>query len=178
MLKHNLLTWFVLLLAAPALAQVDLQEQEEAAIRAAVEKVAPSVVKIETIGGLERVGKLLVGTGPTTGLAVGEDGYVVSSAFNFVQQPSSILVTLPGGKRAAAKIVARDHSRMLVLRKVNTTEKLVVPAAVPTSEMIVGQWAIAVGRTYEQPEPNMSVGVLSAKGRIFSKAIQADAKIS
>jgi serine protease Do len=168
----------LLLVAAPALAQVDLQEQEEVAIRAAVEKVAPAVVKIETIGGLERVGKLLVGTGPTTGLAVAEDGYVISSAFNFAQQPSSILVTLQSGKRSAAKIVARDHSRMLVLLKVNTTEKLVVPTAAPRGEMTVGQWAIAVGRTYEQPEPNISVGVLSATNRVWSRAIQTDAKIS
>lgn len=179
MFKHHVLASLTALLAvAPALAQKDLSEQEEAAVRAAVDRIAPSVVKIETIGGLERVGKLLVGTGPTTGLAVAEDGYVISSAFNFVQQPSSILVTLPGGKRSAAKIVARDHSRMLVLLKVNTTEKLVVPAAVPISEMVVGQWAIAVGRTYEQPEPNISVGVLSAKGRIYGKAVQTDAKIS
>ena len=182
MLKHNLrvlsVLALVLLAAAPALAQKDLSELEEAAVRAAVEKVAPSVVRIETIGGLERVGKLLVGTGPTTGLAVSDDGYVISSAFNFVQQPSSILVTLPGGKRSAAKIVARDHSRMLVLLKVNTTEKLVVPVAALASEMVVGQWAIAVGRTYEQPEPNISVGVVSATGRIYGKAVQTDAKIS
>src|SRR6476469_1145634 len=114
-------------------AQDGLTTQEEQAIRAAVEKVAPSVVKIETIGGLERVGRVLVSTGPTTGLAVDADGYVVSSAFNFIQQPSSILITLPSGSRAAAQIVARDHSRMLVLLKVNTTESLVVPAAVPRS---------------------------------------------
>ena len=44
--------------------------------------------------------------------------------------------------------------------------------------MTVGQWAIAVGRTYEQPEPNLSVGVISATNRIWSKAIQTDAKIS
>ncbi|HZN32408.1 MAG TPA: PDZ domain-containing protein, partial [Pirellulaceae bacterium] len=175
---HLLAAAALLLVPASAPAQVDLQEQEEAAVRAAVEKVAPSVVKIETIGGLERVGKVLVSTGPTTGLAVGEDGYVISSAFNFVQLPSSILVTLPSGKRSAAKIVARDRSRMLVLLKVNTTEKLAVPVAAPRGEMTVGQWAIAVGRTYEQPEPNISVGVISATNRIWSRAIQTDAKIS
>src|SRR5262245_53945655 len=87
-------------------AQVDLEEQEEVAIRQAVSAIAPSVVKIETLGGLERVGKLLVGTGPTTGLVVSSDGYVISSAFNFIQQPTSILITLPGGQRAAATIVA------------------------------------------------------------------------
>jgi serine protease Do len=159
-------------------AQEELGAQEESAIRAAVEKVAPSVIRIETVGGLELVGGNLVSTGPTTGLVVAENGYVISSAFNFIQQPSSILVTLPSGARAAAQIVARDHSRMLVLLKVNTAEKLAVPAAAPRNEIIVGQWAIAVGRTYEQPEPNLSVGLVSATGRIWSRALQTDAKIS
>src|SRR6478672_11584239 len=136
-------------------AQDNLQDQEERAIRAAVDVVAPAVLKIETIGGLERVGRVLVSTGPTTGLAVSEDGYIISSAFNFVQQPSSILVTLPSGKRAAAQIVARDHSRMLVLLKVNASETLTVAKPAPKDETTVGQWAIAVGRTYDQPEPNV-----------------------
>ena len=159
-------------------AQQDIEGLEEQAIQRAVAAVAPSVVKIETLGGLERVGKVLIGTGPTTGLVVSEDGHIISSAFNFVQQPSSILVTLPSGGRAAATIVARDHSRMLVLLKVKTSEKLPVPVAVPRSEMAVGQWAIAVGRTYDQPGPNLSVGVLSALNRVWGRAIQTDAKIS
>ena len=181
MLKHNLqllIAVIALLSWAIASAQDDLSSQEEQAIRSAVDKIAPSVVKIETIGGLERVGRVLVSTGPTTGLVVAEDGYVISSAFNFIQQPSSILVTLPSGARAAAQIVARDHSRMLVLLKVNTAEKLTVPTAVPRTEMRVGQWGIAVGRTYDQKEPNISVGVVSAINRIWSTAIQTDAKIS
>ena len=165
-----------LLLAAPLAAQ-DIKDLEEEALKAAVEAVAPSVVKIETFGGLEKVGQVLIGEGPTTGLAVSEDGYILSSAFNFVQQPSSILVTLPSGKRAAAEIVARDNSRMLVLLKVNTDEKFTVPQSVPRGEMIVGQWAVAVGRTYDSVKPSQSAGVISATNRIWGKAIQTDAKI-
>ncbi|HEX5103829.1 MAG TPA: PDZ domain-containing protein [Pirellulaceae bacterium] len=167
-----------LVLAAGVSTAQDVQELEEQAVLAAAGAVAPSVVKIETLGGLERVGQVLVGTGPTTGLAVSGDGYVISSAFNFIQQPSSILVTLPSGNRAAATIVARDHSRMLVLLKVNAKESLVVPQAVPRDEIRTGQWSIAVGRTFDQPEPNLSVGVISAVNRIWGKAIQTDAKIS
>ena len=137
-------------ITAPASAQDDLEALEEQAIRSAVATIAPSVVRIETIGGLERVGGVLVGTGPTSGLVVSDDGYIVSSAFNFIQQPASILVTLPGGQRAAAKIVARDHARMLVLLKVNTESKLPVPVAVPRGEMTVGQWAIAIGRKHRR----------------------------
>ncbi len=151
---------------------------EERAMRAAVERVAPSVVRIETVGGLERIGKMLVGTAPTTGLVVAADGYIVSSAFNFVQKPDSILITLPGGKRQAARLVATDHSRMLVLLKVETEEPLVVPEFVPEEAIHVGQWALAVGRTFEADRPNVSVGIVSAVGRIWGKAIQTDAKIS
>ncbi len=40
------------------------------------------------------------------------------------------------------------------------------------------QWAIAVGRVYDNDQPNMSVGIISATNRIWGKAIQTDAKIS
>jgi serine protease Do len=151
---------------------------EERAIRSAVERVAPSVVRIETVGGSEKVGKMLVGTGPTTGLIVSADGYIVSSAFSFAQQPDSILVTLPSGNRQAAKLVATDHSRLLVLLKVDASEQLIPAIPVPQNEVRVGQWAVAVGRVFEAQRPNVSVGIVSAVGRIWGKAIQTDAKIS
>jgi len=169
----------VLLLTAVSGAQEgDLAGLEERAMMQAVERVASTVVRIDTVGGLERVEDVLVGEGPTTGLVVSADGYVISSAFNFIRQPSSILVTLPSGRRAAAEIVSRDHSRMLILLKVSTDEQLVVPEAVPLDQMHVGQWTIAVGRTLDPQRPNMSIGILSAKDRIWGKAIQTDANVS
>ena len=161
-----------------ARAQSTIGEQEEQVIKQAVNSISASVVRIETLGGLEKVGQVLVGTGPTTGLVVSSDGYVLSSAFNFIQQPSSILVTLPNGKRAAAQIVARDRSRMLVLLKVNTDQQLTPAVPVPRDQMQVGQWTIAVGRTFDAKRCNASVGILSAKNRIWGKSIQTDAKIS
>ena len=116
--------------------------------------------------------------GPTTGLAIGEEGYIVSSSFNFVHEPASILVVTPEGKRAAAKIVARDRARMLMLLKITTGEKLPVPEIVPRGELQVGQYAIAVGRTLDGKQPNLSVGVLSALERAWGRAVQTDAKIS
>lgn len=165
--------------AAPrACAQDDLHLLEEQAIRAAAERVAPSVVRIETVGGLERVGRVPVNLGPTTGLIVHEDGYILSSAFNFIQQPASILVTLPDGRRLPARVVARDHSRMLVLLHVATEQKLPVPQVAQRDEVEVGQWAIALGRTYDQPQPSLSVGIVSATNRIWGIALQTDAKVS
>lgn len=148
------------------------------AFQAAAQRVAPAVVRIETVGGAERIGKLATGSAPTTGLIVSSDGYIVTSAFNLAQKPSSILVTLGDGKRYAARQIATDHNRMLTLLKVDPPGPLPVPAEVPQAEMRVGQWTIAVGRTYDNQRPNLSVGVLSGVNRIWGKAIQTDAKIS
>lgn len=181
---HPLLASTVALLALscalPAIAdEADrLFEQEEQAMQAAVERVAPSVVRIETIGGMERVGDVLLGTGPTTGLIVAPDGYIISSSFNFVQRPASILVTLPDGTRHPARVVANDRSRMLTLLKIDVDQSLPVPEAVSAEEMRVGQWSIAVGRAFDSPAPNRSVGIVSALERIWGKAIQTDAKVS
>jgi serine protease Do len=166
--------------ASSARADDDVSQREEQAIKAAVARVAPSVVRIETFGGLERVGGMLVGTGPTTGLAVSTDGYILSSAFNFVQKPTSILVHLDDGSRLPATLVARDHSRMLVLLKVTMPagKQLVVPTASPVEQLAVGQWSIAIGRTFDGAKPSLSVGIISAVNRIWNKAVQTDAKIS
>ena len=172
----HLAVWFAVSVA-PASGQ-DVQQAEQQAIKTAVQRVAPSVLRIETVGGLERVGQTTISAGPTTGVAISEDGYLVSSLFNFVQLPSSILVTTPSGKRAPAEIVARDESRMMVLLKVNTDEKFIVPEVAPRSQWRVGQWTIAVGRAIDPQQLNISVGVLSAKERVWGKALQTDAKVS
>ncbi len=162
----------------PAAAAGDLDALEQKAINDAVDRVAPSVVRIETIGGLEEVENVRFGTGPTTGLVVDPEGYIVSSAFNFVNKPSSILVRLPDGKRKPARLVAADHARMIVLLKIDADKPLPICEVAPSSEMRVGQWTIALGRTFEGERPNVSVGILSAKDRIWGKAIQTDASVS
>jgi serine protease Do len=164
------------LCAADAPDDLDLREQK--AFRAAVDRVAESVVRIETVGGLERVSKVLFGTGPTTGLVIDKDGYIVSSAFNFVNKPTSILVRLPDGARKPAELVATDHNRMIALLRVRADKPLAAVEPAPERELRVGQWAIAVGRTFEGDAPNTTVGVVSALGRIWGKAIQTDAILS
>jgi serine protease Do len=177
---------FILLLSAvafaafsrPVVGDDELELREQSALEAAVDRVAPSVVSIETVGGLERVDRLLVGSGPTTGLVVSSDGYIVSSAFNFVQKPSSTIVILADGTRLPAQLVATDRSRMLVLLKVEPGRELPVPDAAPENEVQVGWWAIALGRAFDLARPNVSVGIVSALGRLSGRAIQTDAKVS
>lgn len=154
-----------------------LEELEERAFKQAVSQVAPSLVRIETVGGLDQVQNFLLGNGPTTGVVVSADGYVISSSFNFLSKPASILVTTTDGKRFAAKAIANDTVRMLTLLKVEADG--LVPAR-PTAKpsIRVGQWAIAVGWALDANSPNVSVGIVSAVNRVWGKAIQTDAKIS
>ena len=162
----------------PAYAQDELGALEERAFRAAVDRVAPSVVRIETIGGQDRVDKVPFGTGPTTGLVVGADGRILTSAFNFLNQPSSILVQLADGTRKAARRVATDYTRMIVLLRIDVDGPLPVPQFAPKQEIRVGQWSLAVGRSFESSRPGVAVGIVSALDRIWGKAIQTDAAVS
>jgi S1-C subfamily serine protease len=172
----------------PAWAAEDVNELKQRAVQDAVKKVAPSVVMIETSGGTEIItagpkgAKIRKGIGPTSGVVVSEDGYIISSAFNFANKPSSIIVAVPGHKeRYVAKVVATDQTRMLTLLKIEPMSKLVVPEAAKVKEFKVGQTSIAVGRTLVESvdmSPSVSVGIISATDRIWGKAIQSDAKIS
>jgi len=156
----------------------DLSALEQQAFQAAVERIAPSVVRIETVGGMERAGEALVAAGPTTGLVVDADGYILTSTLGLEGQPDSILVRLSDGRRRPARRVADDTSRQLVLLKIDVEAPLSVPEMAPRESMRVGQWTIAVGRTFEADRPNMAVGILSATNRVWGKAIQTDAATS
>lgn len=155
----------------------DIEKAEEQAFKQAAALVSQSVVRIDTVGGLDVVGKILTSTGPTTGVVLTKDGYIVSSAFNFISEPTSVLVTGADGKRLPATIVATDKLRMITLLKVKA-DNLLPPKFVKHSELKVGQWALALGRTYDSPNPSMSVGIVSALNRVWGKAIQTDSKIS
>jgi serine protease Do len=178
-MSYRLLRLIILALIAvlaPALARAQ-SEAEEQAFRQAAAIADPSIVRIETVGGLDLVGDLLTGAGPTTGVIVSPDGLVITSSFNFISRPASILVTLGDGRRFAASQIASDGSRMLTLLKIEASG-LVPLTAAPKNEFRVGQWAIALGRTYDSPFPGVSVGIISALDRIWGRAVQSDAKVS
>jgi serine protease Do len=168
---------FVVLRPALASAERGVESAEEQAFRRAAHSIGKSVVRIQTVGGVDRVGGMLTGTEATTGVVVSEDGYIISSAFNFISKPSTILVEVEGNHPFAARIVATDHLRMLTLLKIDAGGLVPLKTARGT-KVEVGQWAIAVGRTYDSPEPSVSVGIVSAINRVWGKAIQTDAKVS
>ena len=155
-----------------------LDELEQQAFQAAADFSQDCVVQVETFGGQEIVNKQVVASGPSTGTILTPDGWIVTSIFQFRGQPASITVVLPDEQRKAAKLVARDHSRELALLKIDTDKPLKAALVSDRSLWQVGQWTIALGKTFDFKIASRSVGILSAQGRIWNKAIQTDAKIS
>jgi len=156
----------------------DVLQLEQDALGAAAEFAQRSVVQIETFGGRDFVGDTAVAAGPSSGTVVKADGWIITSLFQFRGDPASITVMLPDGRRKAAKLVARDHARELALLKIDTDEPLVPAEPSPRSSWQIGQWTIALGKTFDIVTASRSIGILSATDRIFGRAIQTDCKIS
>ena len=164
----------------------DLVRLEEKAVKQAVSFIAPSVVMLETIGGSQ-------GSGVSTAICVSESGLFLTSAYNLRDQPSSIFIKAASKpvadganlelttRRFIAQVVATDHSRNLMLLKTEADDSFpFFPISLNADNVNVrpGETVIAVGKIYDDRVPNLSVGIVSALGRVWSRAIQTDAKIS
>lgn len=177
------------------------EKELPSAVREVVEKVRPALVMIETWGlvqelagaekgsaaGGGRGGRMaamqaLAGPGeaPTTGLLISGDGHILTSRYNLAPEAEVILVTLHDGSRHPAKVLAEDATRQVVMLKIERTSDAswVVPTMVEPKQVKVGQWAVAVGLGLGRDQPVVSVGIVSALGRLEGKALQTDAAVS
>ena len=167
-------------------ANADLFRQMEwtsKAFRSAVEKIRPSLVTIESFGGVSaiqgRIGGIRKqGEGNTTGVVISKEGHIITSSFNFIQSPPVITVITSDGQRRFASLLGRDETRKICLLKIQPFDGIEVPETVSEGEAVVGQWAISVGVGYGDANPAISTGIISAKNRIGGRAIQTDANIS
>jgi serine protease Do len=152
------------------------------AFRAAAAKVQSSLVRIEGFGGIapggDGGGYQPPGEGPTTGLVVSSDGYIITSTFNFARKPPVITVVLADGQRRIARLLGRDETRKICLLKTDDVAGLPMPQIAPQSELKIGQWAVAVGIGFAAPQPAISAGIISATSRISGKSVQTDANTS
>lgn len=153
------------------------------AFRQAAAQLTPSIVVIESFGGStvargRMSGLRGQGEGNTTGVVLTEDGWIVTSTFNFVQQPPVVTVLTADGQRHVARLAGRDTTRNLCLLKIEGVKDLPVPRWVDPEKVQIGQWAISVGVGYGDGTAALSTGIISAKGRASGRALQTDANIS
>lgn len=179
-----------------------LRKATQRQFRSVVEKIRPSLVRIDTVGGTqpgsiiqfddegkpipksvetpfnEQIGSdFVVADGPTTGLIYSSDGYIIAGSFNFIREPALISITLHDGRRLAADLIARDHVRKLALLKIDAHD-LITPEWAYLHDVRVGQWAMALGMGFGGDEPSVTIGIVSAMNRMRGNAIQTDAKLS
>jgi serine protease Do len=115
--------------------------------------------------------------GPTTGVIISADGYVVTSAWNFDSKPNVVTVTTADGVTHAAKLLGVDRAAGLALLKMDAAG-LRTPVFLSPSDARVGAWAFAVGRAIARQATTIKYGVISAKNRIEGNALQTDAATS
>src|SRR5690606_21244189 len=81
-------------------------------------------------------------------------------------------------RQFVARLVASDHNRKLALLALADAEDLPVAKIAPYEPVRPGQWAIAIGRAFRPDRPHVGVGIVSAKRRLYGRAVQTDAPVS
>lgn len=115
--------------------------------------------------------------GKTSGIVLTSDGWILISRFALNLDPTTILINIPGHGTFHAQRAGEDTSRGIALVKVDA-EGLPVPEFVHPDDVKVGQWAFALGRTFADEDPTVHLGIVSAKDRLYGRALQVDAYTS
>jgi S1-C subfamily serine protease len=121
----------------------------------AVERIAPAVVSVRTIGNQQRRG------GAGSGVALTPDGYVVTNE-HVVRGARELEVELKDGRSAPADPVGSDPSTDLAVIRVRAAGLAFAEFGAGTARP--GQLAIAIGDPYGY-QATVTTGVISAVGR-------------
>lgn len=178
-----------------------INNQRRTAITDAVQKVAPSVVTVQTevvqrvaasaadfFFGTQSGQQVQAGIG--SGFIIREDGVIVTNA-HVVSGATKISVALRDGTSYPAKLVGIDEQNDLAVLKIDA-KKLPVATLGTSRDLLIGEWAIAIGNPFGfilgNTEPSVTAGVISATGRnltargegpgVYVDMIQTDAAIN
>jgi serine protease Do len=184
-----------------ALAPQSLSASRRTAITEAVARVAPSVVTVQTEV-VERVpvdpfdwitGRQSgerIGAGLGSGFIIDANGTIVTNA-HVVSGASRVSVAMRDGQSYPAKVLGVDEQNDLAVLKIDA-KNLPVATLGNSDDIIIGEWAIAIGNPYGfllgNTEPSVTAGVVSATGRnligqaegggAYVDMIQTDASIN
>ncbi|MDZ7630393.1 MAG: trypsin-like peptidase domain-containing protein [Gemmatimonadaceae bacterium] len=185
-------------------ASATLPVSRRTAITEAVARVAAAVVTVQT----ETVQQAAVDpfeyfyggrSGPRrqdgigSGFIVQSDGVIVTNA-HVVAGATKISVALRDGQTYDATLVGLDEMNDLAVLRIKATNMPVAPIGT-SSDLAIGEWAIAIGNPYGfllgNTEPSVTAGVISATGRnlvppqgkndgsgIYVDMLQTDASIN
>jgi serine protease Do len=125
-----------------------------------------------------------------TGFIVSENGYVVTNQHVIGNNASKVIVTLSNGDDYEAQVIGYDEYGDLALLKI-TGEGFNFVEFADSDQILVGEWAIAVGNPFglfSDGQASVTLGVVSAtkrdfrpnpqEPRVYLDMIQTDAAIN
>jgi serine protease Do len=182
-------------------ATAQINASRRTAITDAVARVAPSVVTVQTelvervpadvfeqfFGG--RSGQRAA-AGLGSGFIVRADGAILTNA-HVVAGATRISVAMRDGTTYPARLLGIDETNDLAVLKIDARNLPVAPLG-SSSDLLIGEWTIAIGNPYgfllANSEPSVTVGVVSGVGRnlaaqsegagVYVDMIQTDASIN
>ncbi len=184
-----------------------IDESRQNAITNAVNAVSPAVVNITVTEVIQGKKLGIVGQGFYTrfgiipferdiksigsGFIISEDGLIVTNAHVANENAKKIIVTLSDGSQYEAELIGADRLSDIALLKVEADEGLPYIQFANSENVIVGEWAIAIGNPFglfNAARPSVTVGVVSAvhrdfrpnprEPRVYLDMIQTDASIN
>jgi serine protease Do len=125
-----------------------------------------------------------------SGVIIDTEGYILTNE-HVISGADKITVKLPDGREFKAKIKGKDTRSDLAVIKIDA-DNLPVAKLGDSDNLKIGQWAVAIGNPFgfvlPNPEPTVTVGVISALhrslgqimqgGRDYNDLIQTDAAIN
>ena len=102
-----------------------------------------------------------------SGFVIGADGVILTNA-HVVEGAEQILVTFPDGRSAEATLTGADETTDVAVLRVEERGLASVTIG-QTGDLRIGEWVLALGNPFgnmlSNPEPTVTVGVVSAVGR-------------
>jgi serine protease Do len=189
----------------------DIYQNRHNSITRAVEKISPAVVSVNVVQVKEYVRRspffsrdpFLRELFPElfkdqhyqqqikslgSGFIISSDGFILTND-HVIEDATKIIITMLGGTEANAEIIGTDPTSDVALLKINKNNLPHVTLG-NSDEVILGEWAIAIGNPFGLFEinnkPTVTVGVISAldrdfgeiERRIYQDMIQTDASIN
>ena len=123
-----------------------------------------------------------------SGFIISSDGYILTNE-HVVENATEVIITMTVGEKTEAEIIGTDPKSDVALLKIDS-ESLPHVKLGNSDDVILGEWAIAIGNPFGLFEINnkatVTVGVISAlnrdfgeiEGRIYQDMIQTDASIN
>jgi serine protease Do len=111
-----------------------------------------------------------------SGVIIDKEGYILTNE-HVIDDADKITVTLFDGREFKGEIKGRDARSDLAVIKINA-HGLPVATLGDSDNLKIGQWVVAIGNPFgfamQNPEPTVTIGVISALHRTLGRIISAD----